>query len=152
MDVQLREAFRNAKLYTDGRSYCLIGLPIEALPRVHEIIAAVLPPFWSIISDKDEISLLLPSDVWATQAESLTLGRCLPRVTSGYRLITLDVVLPPSLVGFLAHLTRPLAEAGIPILAFSAKLRDHLFVPKEKFAPAWSILEALLTSARNFPV
>jgi hypothetical protein len=152
MDIQLRAALRGAKLYTDSRSYSLIGLPIEALTRVHDILVAELSPFWSIICDKDEISLLLPSDVWAMRAESLTLGRCLPRVESGYRLITFDVVLPPTLVGFLAHITRPLAEAGIPIFAFSARARDHVFVPKEQFAAAWSILEATLTAARNFPV
>ena len=150
MDIQLRAALRDAKLYTDGRSYCLVGLPSDALARVGEVFTAELPPFWSVICDKDEISLLLPSDVWATQAENLTLGRCLPRVMSGYRLITLDVVLAPCLVGFLAHVTRPLADAGIPIVAFSARARDHLFVPKEQFAAAWSILEELLTAARNF--
>jgi hypothetical protein len=147
MNRDLQAALSAAGLFTDNQDYCLVGLPHGTLPRVHEILLANLSAFWAIVADKDEVSLLIPFDVWTARAESLTLGRFLPRVTAGYRLITLDVVLPPTLVGFLAHITRPLADAGISILAFSANARDHLFVPKEQFAKAWSILETLLATA-----
>jgi hypothetical protein len=149
VDVNARAALAAAKLYTDDRDYCLVGLPPDALARVKEILGAGLPAFWAIITDKDEITLLLPFDVWASRAERLTLGRFLARVTPGYRLITLDVVLSPDLVGFLAHITPPLAAAGIPILAFSANARDHVFVPKEHFANAWSVLEGMIAAARD---
>src|SRR5437868_11632199 len=120
MSKELQAALAAAQLFTDDRDYCLVGLPQPTLSKVHEILVANLPAFWAVIADKDEITLLLSFDTWVSRAESLTLGRFLPRVTTGYRLITIDVVLPPTLVGFLAHITRPLADSGIPILAFSA--------------------------------
>jgi hypothetical protein len=147
MERELRAALAAAKLYTDGRTYSLVGLPCEVLPRIGELLNSPPSPFWTIMADKDELSLLIPSDTWAMHAERLTLGRVLPRVVTGYRLITLDVVLPPSLVGFLAHITPPLADAGIPILAFSAYTCDHLLVPKDRFEAAWSVLERLIQAA-----
>src|SRR6516162_7116975 len=100
MESAVRAALAAAKLYTDGRSYSLVGLPCEVLPRINELLNSP-PPFWTIMADKDELTLLIPSDTWLTYAERLTLGQVLPHVVAGYRLITLDVVLPPNLFGFL---------------------------------------------------
>lgn len=47
------------------------------------------------------------------------------------------------LVGFLAHVSGALAQAGIPLGAVCGFSRDHLFVPKESCQEALAALAAL---------
>jgi hypothetical protein len=69
----------------------------------------------ALVADKDEVSLLIPSDGcetwWATVGPQ---GRSIQ-----YRLITIDVELDLGLVGFLAR-QRVSARAGVPILPIAA--------------------------------
>jgi hypothetical protein len=62
-----------------------------------------------------------------------------------YRLITFDVALDLTLVGFMARVSQALAEARVTILPFAAYTRDHLLVPVEQFDRAWARLEKLTT-------
>jgi hypothetical protein len=62
---------------------------------------------------------------------------------TSYRLITIDVELEPNLVGFMAHISRALATAGITLMPFAAFSRDHLLVPSDKFDTALKALEKL---------
>ena len=49
-------------------------------------------------------------------------------IEGGWRMITFDMVLPFTLVGFLAVVSGALAEAGISIFTLSAYSTDHVFV------------------------
>ncbi len=60
-----------------------------------------------------------------------------------YRLITIDIELEPDLVGFMAHVSRAMADANVTILPFAAYTRDHIFVPEAKFDIAITALENL---------
>jgi uncharacterized protein len=48
------------------------------------------------------------------------------RVERGFRLVTLDIELPWTVVGYLARVTEILAVNGIPVGALSSFSRDHL--------------------------
>lgn len=56
--------------------------------------------------------------------------------------ITLNVHSDLQAVGFLAAMTRELANAGISVNAVSAYYHDHLFVPWERRNEALSILQS----------
>ena len=58
-------------------------------------------------------------------------------------LITIDVELEPDLVGFMARVSRAMADANVTILPFAAYARDHLFVPERAFDVAIAALENL---------
>ncbi|MBN2228679.1 MAG: ACT domain-containing protein [Candidatus Thorarchaeota archaeon] len=58
-------------------------------------------------------------------------------------LITLTIHSDLSAIGFLAALTKALAEGGISVNVVSAYFHDHLFVPYESVRDALSILENL---------
>lgn len=60
-----------------------------------------------------------------------------------WSLITLKVHSDLSAVGFLAAITKALAEAGISVNAVSAYYHDHLFVPEEKKEEAMKVLKKL---------
>jgi hypothetical protein len=139
----LSEALSQTVLYSDGMAYSLIHLPPQATTPAAGILAEIGQPFLALIVDKDEVSLILPTRNWQALAHRLPGAEA----THNLRLITLDVVLDHDLIGYLAHVSRVLAEAGIPILALSAYERDHILVPQEHFETAWTTLEALTRSA-----
>ena len=65
-----------------------------------------------------------------------------------WRMITFDMVLPLSLVGFFAAVSGALAEAGVNLFTLSAYTTDHVFVKDQKLATAVKALEKLGMSVR----
>jgi len=66
-----------------------------------------------------------------------------------WRMITFDMVLPLSLVGFFAAVSGALAEAGVNLFAISAYTTDHVFVKNPKLETAVRALEQLGMSIRQ---
>ena len=64
-------------------------------------------------------------------------------IEGGWRMITFDMVLPFTLVGFLAVVSGALAEAGISIFTLSAYSTDHIFVKNRDLEKAVRTLEKL---------
>jgi hypothetical protein len=64
-------------------------------------------------------------------------------------MITLEVHSSLEAVGFLAAVTRRLAEARIGANPVSAFFHDHLFVPADRAEEAVTILEQLASDARG---
>jgi uncharacterized protein len=60
-----------------------------------------------------------------------------------WALITLDVNSSLEAIGFLAAVTKKLADARIPVNAVSAFHHDHLFVPCDKQEKAVSLLKSI---------
>ncbi|HSA95192.1 MAG TPA: ACT domain-containing protein, partial [Acidobacteriota bacterium] len=53
-----------------------------------------------------------------------------------WRMITFDMVLPLSLVGFFAAVSGALADAGVNLFTISAYTTDHVFVKDQKLETA----------------
>ncbi|MCX6568341.1 MAG: ACT domain-containing protein [Candidatus Aminicenantes bacterium] len=66
-----------------------------------------------------------------------------------WRMITFDMVLPLSLVGFFAAVSGALADAGVNIFTISAYTTDHVFVKSQKLDIAVKTLEKLGLSVRK---
>jgi hypothetical protein len=66
-----------------------------------------------------------------------------------WRLITFDMVLPLSLVGFFAAVSGALADAGVNIFTVSAYTTDHVFVKSLKLDVAVKALEKMGMSVRQ---
>jgi hypothetical protein len=140
MTQTLEQALANTKLYTDNRDYTVIRLPTAAVMAAAGIIAEASEPFSALIVDKDEVSLILPTEVWDDFARRLP-GHII--AANPYRLITLDIELDFALVGYMARISKALADAGISILPLAAYSRDHILVPMNQFNIAISALEKL---------
>lgn len=63
--------------------------------------------------------------------------------------ITCEVYSDLTAVGFLAAMTKVLAEAGISVNAVSAYYHDHLFVPVEHAHKAMDVLQQLQQESGN---
>ncbi|MFQ6053378.1 MAG: ACT domain-containing protein [Candidatus Bathyarchaeia archaeon] len=103
-----------------------------------------LEPFSSVTFDLAEVSLVLRAEEW----ERLR-GRFTDFVEEGpYRLITFEIVLDLSVVGFLAAVSSRLAEEGVSIYALSTFLRDHILVKGEDADRAAEALRRLIEECK----
>lgn len=93
----------------------------------------------SLVFLPDEITLVLTEALWQNMCSRF------PRasVESGFRLLTLDVVLPWNVVGYLAGVTKVLAAAGISVGVISSYASDHLLLRQNALTAALRELQAL---------
>jgi hypothetical protein len=87
--------------------------------------------FFSVTGSADELSIVCRQDAAPHDV------RCEP----GWRCLRVAGAMPFSIVGVLASLTAPLAEAGISLFAVSTFDTDYLFVKEEKLEAAIAALE-----------
>lgn len=135
------QVFAQAVLMSDEVLYMLVHLPPAAITAGAGVLAEIGTAFSALIVDSHEVTLLVPQDVWDDYRDRLPDHR----TEGGWRLITFDLPLGFELIGFLALVSRLLANAGVPILALSAFERDHVLVPAAFFQTAWEVL----TSAQH---
>lgn len=140
MTQTIDEVLAQLKLYTDDTNYKLLKLHPRAVTLAAGIAAEVADPFVLCMADKDEVTLVIAAERVADFSDRL---RDHVISDANYRLITIDVALDPSLVGFMAKISAALASGGVSLLAFSAFSRDHLLIPSPQFDRAWQALEGL---------
>jgi hypothetical protein len=131
-----QQALASAALYTDEVNYALIHLPAPAITAAAGVLAEIGEPFSALVVDKDEVTLVLPEEDWQGFKARLPDYRA----AGPFRLITFDLPLALDLVGFLALVSRALADASVTVLAFSAFERDHLLVPASQLEQAVAAL------------
>lgn len=85
-----------------------------------------------LLRDPFEVTLLFEEEDWRAMRHAARDAKVEP----GFRLVTLDVQLGWDVVGFLAHVTRILAEAGVPVGALAAFSRDHLLIRQDDLGKA----------------
>jgi hypothetical protein len=81
--------------------------------------------------------------------ESKLVSQMLLGFEGDWRMITFDMVLPFSLVGFFALVSGALAGAGISIFSLSSYSTDHVFVKNHDLEKAVRTLEKLGMSVRR---
>jgi hypothetical protein len=104
-----------------------------------------LVPFSSVTFDVSEVSLVLITEVWNSLKENFREYE----EEGPYRLITFDIVLDLSIVGYLAVISRILADAGISIYALSTYLRDHVLVKESDVETAMEALKGLIEECKR---
>lgn len=140
MAQTIQQALSEATLYSDEQVYRFITMPPNAITVAAGIIAEAGHPFCAMIVDKDEVTLMLPDSAreeFQNRLKYATISEI------QYRLITFDVVLEPTLIGFMAHITKALGESNISVMPYAAFSRDHIFVAKADFDKALSALKSL---------
>jgi hypothetical protein len=140
MAQTVEQALATARLYSDERLYKMVHLPAGAVLAAAGVLAEIGEPFSALIVDKDEVTLVITAD----DLQEYT--RRLPGHVASYddyRLITFDIELEPTLVGFMARISAALAQAQLTILPIAAFNRDHLLVPSGQFDQAMVVLRNL---------
>jgi len=140
MSQSVDKVLHSASLYSDGQIYRLLKLPPNAITLAAGVVAEIGLPYCAMVADKDEVSLMIPDEARKAYSARLRDAKVNERE---YRLITLDAVLDPELVGFMARIAEALAAVRIPILTFAAYSRDHFFVSNDDFDKAMRTLQTL---------
>ncbi|GAB4574005.1 MAG: hypothetical protein Kow0077_18380 [Anaerolineae bacterium] len=140
-----RAALAAAEIVTDRQAYRLIHLPPTAITPAAAVVAAVGEAFVALLADKDEVTLVLPDLWWHELQSRLPEHKVAEEV---YHLLTFDLSLQHNLVGFMAIVSAALAEAGIPLMAYSAFERDHLLIQARYFEQACAVLTSLQGTTR----
>ncbi|MDQ7026067.1 MAG: ACT domain-containing protein [Anaerolineae bacterium] len=140
MSQSVDDILAQAELYSDDDIYRFITLPANAITAAASVVAQVGNPFIALLVDKDEVTLMLEDEDYHEYQKRLLDHQV---SETRYRLITFDVVLESTLVGFMARVTQILADANISVMPFAAFSRDHIFVSDTDFEKAMQVLAEL---------
>ncbi len=132
------ELLRKTRVEVAPATYFLIRLSFEQWAQLREnpeLSPRGEAPFMFLRDDR-EITLLLDETDWRTMRHAVRDAR----VESDFRLLTLDIELPWSTIGYLALVTDILRRAGVSVGALSAFSRDHLLIKQNDLAKTLKVL------------
>ena len=138
LEADSGELLRRARVVVAPATFFLVGLRHEDWARLlenPELSPRASAPFM-LLKDEHEVTLLLEETDWHTMRHAARDAR----VEGGFRLLTFDVELDWKVVGFLARVTRILADAGVSCGALSAFSRDHLLIKQDDLGTALRVL------------
>ena len=95
-----------------------------------------LPDAFAIIKDKNEITVVI-------EQSKIDNNKNIIKIDKNWKIITFDIFLPFNLVGFIAKISKILADAGISIFVISAFSTDHILVKEKNLNKAISKLKNL---------
>jgi len=136
--LKAEELLSKTRVEVAPETFSLVSLRNEDWLRLlenPELSPRMTAPFM-IFKDRWEVTLLVDE----IDFEAMRVGLRDARVEKGFRLLSFDLELDFSVVGFLAFVSEKLAAAGIPIVALGAFSRDHLLIKQEDLSKALKIL------------
>lgn len=125
---EIRQYFKNGRAVVSPGTYAIV-----------KTRRALVNAFAVIKDDRETTCIIEESKIGAQKF----LG-----FDGDWRQITFDMVLPFSLIGFMAAVSGALAEAGVSLFAVSAYTTDHVFVKDAKLDVAVKALEKLGMAVR----
>jgi len=126
---EFKEYFEHGRILVAGESYVIVKSRRACTGA------------FAVIRDRNETTSIIEQSKLRSQK---FLG-----FEGDWRLISFDMILPFSLIGFFAHVSGALAREGIPIMAISAYSTDHLFVKDKDLDRAVKALAKLGFSVRR---
>lgn len=128
------ELLRRARVEVAPETFALVGMRHEDWRRLLENpeLSPRAESNFLLLRDPFEVTLLVEEADWRAMRHAARDAR----VESGFRLVTLDVELGWDVVGFMAYVTRILADASVPVGALSAFSRDHLLIKQDDLGRA----------------
>ena len=132
------ELLRRARVEVAPETYVLVGMRHGDWARLLENpeLSPRAESNFMLLRDPFGVTLLVEESDWRAMRHAARDAK----VEAGFRLVTLDVELGWDVVGFLAHVTRILAEAAVPVGALSAFSRDHLLIKQDDLGTALRVL------------
>ena len=132
------DILRDTRVSVSAETFAIVSLSPETwntLLSDASLSPRMTAPFM-ILKDAYEVTLVLDD----ADLRNMRPGLEDARIANGYRLLTFETVLDLSVVGFMAVVSRFLADAGVPILPISAFSRDHLLIRQTDLSAALKAL------------
>lgn len=115
--------FKNGKVYVWKESFAIIKAK------------KTYPNAFANIIDKNETTVIIEQSKYD--------GKNVIDIEKDWKILTFEMVLPFGLVGFLAKVSKVLADEKIPIFAISAYSTDHILVKEKDLIKAEEKLKEL---------
>lgn len=138
-DETIKKLIAETKIIVHPEAFTLVSIDKREEKEARRLLRD-LEAFSSVTFDVAEVSLIIKADEWSGLRRNFKDFK----EEGPYRLITFDIVLDLSVVGFLAVISAKLAEEDISIYALSTFLRDHILVKEEDVVRAEIILWQLV--------
>ena len=140
----VKELLSRTSIQLDPDQYVIASIDLQEEKKARETLKD-LDVFSSVTYDYKEISVVAKTSEWRKVRDNFSnIEEAGP-----YRLITFNLVLDLSIVGFMAEISKRLAEHMVSIYAVSTYLRDHILVKSEDAEKAISCLEGIILEAVN---
>lgn len=136
--LKVSNLLRQARVEVAPETFFLVSLAHDRWLKLlenPELSPRMTAPFM-IFRDKWEITLLLDEVDFGTIRHAVRDAK----TEGNFRLLSFDAELDFSTIGFLAEVTRILAEAEMSIVALSAFSRDHVLIKQKDLAKALKVL------------
>ena len=145
---ELLDTFSKTKLNVQTGEYLVVKLPLKYGAMLRDLTKFVKEPFFNYTIDQYEITLTVHERDWQN------IGRDFieTKIEHGYSIITLDVTLDWNVVGYLAEISRLLADVGVPIGVISSHRTNHLLIKKYDLQKAVFVLQDLINSCKNIVI
>ena len=132
------ELLRQTRVVISPETYFLVGLSFADWTRILEQpeLSSTRQVPYMVLRDAHQVTLLIDEIDWRQMRHAARDAR----VENSFRLVTLDLELSWNTVGYLAHITAILAQAGVTIGALSAFSRDHLLIKQDELGTAMRAL------------
>ena len=124
--MNVDEILRDTRVSVSAETFAVVSVSDDAwmaLLADASLSPRMTAPFM-IFKDAHEVTLILDDQ----DLRNMRPGLSEAKIAKSYRLLTFETVLDLSVVGFLAVVSRILADAGVPILPVSAFSRDHILI------------------------
>ena len=144
MKEAIQQILQQGHFTSDDEVYRVIHLPSNGITVAAGVLAEVGEAFSALIADAKEVTLVLPDEAYEAYQARLRDATASP---TRYRFITFDSQLDFDVVGFMAVVSKALADAEISLLAYAAYHYDHFLVQEDDFERAMTTLRALKEQA-----
>ena len=121
--ITKKNYFKNGKVYIWKETFAIIKLK------------KLYPNAFANTIDKSETTVIIEQSKYNDED--------VIEIEKGWKILTFDMVLPFGLVGFLAKVSKVLADEEIPIFAVSAYSTDHILVKEKDLTRAEEKLKEL---------
>lgn len=122
--MKLKDYFKKGRFYVWNESFAIVKSK------------RALEDAFSVIKDKSEITCVI-------EQSKIKNRKSMIKIEDSWRIITFDIVLLFGLVGFIAKISKALAEEGISIFIISAFSTDHILVKNQNLGRTINKLENL---------
>jgi len=121
--ITKKDYFKNGKVYIWKETFAIIK---SKMPYLNAFVN---------ITDKNETTVIIEQSKYNNED--------VIEIEKGWKILTFDMVLPFGLIGFLAKISKVLADENISIFVISAYSTDHILVKEKNLTRAEEKLKEL---------
>jgi hypothetical protein len=141
----LKKLFAKSRADILPEDFLVVKLPLKEAVIIKDKIKDIRDSFFSLMIDKDEITLIISDSEWKKISDSfveLKLERT-------YKIISLDFPLQWTITGYTSYISRFLAEIGISVGVISCYSKSYLLIKKHNIFMAIQMLTNFFTQCKR---